>query len=122
MFILGQEEDHFASGSRRHSWRWIVVVRDGSDGGFTKMAVAHSGEKTMVSHHHSSQFQGNPIPYTIKPLTSPKNGTVSIERGTYQTKVFYQSKKGFVGQDSFQFVRVSDDKFAGTYTVAVTVK
>jgi hypothetical protein len=91
-------------------------------GGFTKMAVAHSGEKTMGSHHHSSQFQGNPIPYTIKPLTSPKNGTVSIERGTYQTKVFYQSKKGFVGQDSFQFVRVSDDKFAGTYTVAVTVK
>jgi hypothetical protein len=91
-------------------------------GGFNYTAVAHSGEKTMVSHHHSSQFQGNPIPYTLKPLTSPKNGTISIERGTYLTKVFYQSKKDFVGQDSFQFVRVSDDRFAGTYTVAVTVK
>jgi hypothetical protein len=55
------------------------------------------------------------------PLTNPKNGTVTIERGPVQTRV-YQSKKGFVGQDSFQFVRVSNDAYGGTYTVAVTVR
>src|SRR5712671_6159958 len=91
-------------------------------GQFTKTAHAKSGEKKMVGHAWSSQFQGNMIPYSIKPLTNPKNGTVSIERGTYRTNVYYQSKKGFVGLDSFQYIRVSNDRFAGTYTVAVTVK
>lgn len=91
-------------------------------GQFTKMVTAHSGAKKMVAHHHSSQFQGNMVPYSIKPLTNPKNGTISIERGPVQTRVFYQSRKGFVGQDSFQFVRVSNDVYGGTYTVAVTVR
>jgi len=91
-------------------------------GGFNYHVHVQSGEKKKVGYAYPSQFQGNPIPYTIKSGTSPKHGTVSIERGSYETKVFYQSAKGYVGQDSFQYVRVSDDKFGGTYTVAVTVR
>ena len=91
-------------------------------GGFNYHVHVQSGEKKKVGYAYSSQFQGNPIPYTIKAGTSPKHGTVSIERGSYDTKVFYQSTKGYVGEDSFQYVRVSDDKFGGTYTVAVTVR
>jgi hypothetical protein len=91
-------------------------------GGFNYHVDVQSGEKKKVGYAYSSQFQGNPIPYTIKPLTSPKHGAVSIERGSTETKIFYQSAKGYVGEDSFQYVRVSDDKFGGTYTVAVTVR
>jgi hypothetical protein len=89
---------------------------------FSYMHTVHSGVKTVVNRQRASEFQGNMIPYSIKPLTNPKNGTVTIERGSADTKIFYQSKKDFVGADSFQFVRVSDDKYGGTYTVAVTVK
>ena len=91
-------------------------------GGFNYHVHAQSGERKQVGNAYSSQFQGNPIPYAIKPLTSPKHGTMSIERGSSETKIYYQSAKGYLGQDSFQYVRVSDDKFGGTYTVAVTVR
>ena len=90
--------------------------------GFNYHVHVQSGEKKKVGYAYPSQFQGTPIPYTIKAGTGPKHGTVSIERGSYETKVFYQSAKGYVGDDSFQYVRVSDDKYGGTYTVAVTVR
>jgi len=94
----------------------------GGGGEFNKTAVVESGVKTMVAGPHASQMQGAPVPYTVKTVTNPKHGTVSMLRVGDRTKVFYQSRKGYVGEDSFQFVRIANDAFAGTYTVAVTVK
>ena len=90
--------------------------------GFNIMATAHSGVKTLVAHPHASQIAGQPVPYTAKPVTTPKHGTISVVRAGSRTNIFYQSTKGYVGEDSFQFVRVANDAYAGTYTVTVTVK
>lgn len=92
---------------------------------FNKSAIVDSGAAAAVAHAWSSHVMGDPtklIPYSITPATKPKNGTVTIRRVGDRTTISYRSKPGFVGQDSFQYVRVSNDKFAGTYTVAVTVK
>jgi hypothetical protein len=92
--------------------------------GFYKVINAQSGVQTSAGHHHASLVRGvmNPVPYTIQLVTPPKSGKATIARGPERTNIYYQSKPGFVGQDSFQYVRVSDDNFAGTYTVAVTVR
>jgi hypothetical protein len=92
--------------------------------GFYKSITVHSGVQASAGHHRSSLVRGvaNPVPYSIRLVTPPKSGKATIARGSERTNIYYQSKPGFVGQDSFQYVRVSDDRFAGTYTVAVTVK
>jgi Bacterial Ig domain len=92
---------------------------------FNKSVTVDSGVAATVGHAMSSHVMGDPtklVPYSIRPATKPKSGTVTIGRVGDRTTISYRSKPGFVGQDSFQYVRVSNDKFAGTYTVAVTVK
>jgi hypothetical protein len=92
---------------------------------FNKSVTVDSGATTTVAHAMSSYVMGDPtklVPYTLSTSTKPKNGTVTVRRTGDITKISYRSKPGFVGQDSFQYIRVSNDKFAGTYTVAVTVK
>jgi hypothetical protein len=92
---------------------------------FNYSATVASGTAATVGHARSSHAMGDPaklVPYSISPATKPKNGTVTIRRAGDRTTISYRSKPGFVGQDSFQYVRVSNDRFAGTYTVAVTVK
>ena len=90
-------------------------------------ATAESGKLTLVAHTGAgySNTPGGVGPfanYSVKIQTPPKNGKATLQRVGTRTNVFYQSKKGFVGQDEFQYVRVSDDRLAGVYTVAVTVR
>jgi hypothetical protein len=90
-------------------------------------ATAESGKLTLVAHtgagySNSPTGIGPFANYSVKIQTPPKNGKATLQRVGTRTNVFYQSKKGFVGQDEFQYVRVSDDRLAGVYTVAVTVR
>jgi hypothetical protein len=92
---------------------------------------ANSGETVRVSHHWETD--GSAI--SIKIIKQPSNGSVSTRVATEKvpgrpgetpktarvTSVFYKSKKGFVGEDSFTYVRTSA-RVSGTYTITVTVR
>jgi len=99
-----------------------------------KHVFARSGEPTVVK----SAKQRGDKPVTFRVVSPPQHGTV---RTQYQvravgrasqgasarvTEVVYQSKKGFVGEDSFKLLRVSGDP-SDPYkneevTIAVTVQ
>ena len=65
---------------------------------------------------------GPRLPAQINLTVKPKNGTVTIRKTANRTLVFYQSKNNYVGEDSFQLVRATNDRWGGTYQFAVTVR
>ena len=94
-----------------------------ASGGFGpghKEVTASSGVPHRVSKHWP--FRTNPTAFSLKITKPPKHGSVKIQQSADITSVIYQSKPGFNGKDDFAYVRVGSDRFAGTYTVAVTVK
>jgi hypothetical protein len=78
------------------------------------------------------------VPFTIKVTKQPSHGKVTLQTATETirtgrgevkttrvTRISYQSKSGYTGQDNFTYVRSSGDggdRMNGEYTVAVTVK
>ena len=104
--------------------------------------TAKSGEPKECTHgcgHWRVDANGKDWPVTIEYLTRPANGTVRTKVFPYPKKlrngevktvrvsqVIYQSKKGFVGQDSFTYRRVTADPTdpdnGKEYAVAVTVR
>lgn len=83
--------------------------------------------------------QGKEWPISIQYTSKPANGTVRTVTKTAQrtlrngkpvnvrvTEMVYTSKKGYVGEDSFSYRRVSGDptdtNSGKEYTIAVTVK
>ena len=65
----------------------------------------------------------DPRTFSLKITKRPSHGTLNFKKTpSGASQVIYQSKKGYVGRDDFAYVRVGSDSFAGTYTVAVTVK
>jgi hypothetical protein len=103
----------------------------GGGGGGSISKSARSGETVRVSHHW--EMDGSAV--SIKITKQPSNGSVSTRVATEKvpgrpgetpktarvTSVFYKSKKGFVGEDSFTYVRTSA-RVSGTYTITVTVR
>ena len=111
-------------------------------------ATVPSGQKTQLAIH--SRFDNRCVPARVEVtvLVAPENGTVTTEptdyivpavnRGGVQqppqcvgksmrgVAVFYQSKPGFVGEDSFRYRRVNadktDDRFNAEVSYTVTVK
>ena len=65
---------------------------------------------------------GPRVPAPINLSVKAKHGTVTIRKTENRTEVFYQSKKNYVGEDSFQLVRATNDRWGGTYQFAVTVR
>ena len=94
----------------------------GGGGPGHKEITASSGVPKKAGKHTPSSFQGNPSTFSLKITKPPRNGTVKIQQSAGVSNVIYQSKPGFNGKDDFAYVRVGSDQFAGTYTVAVTVK
>ena len=103
--------------------------------------TAKSGVPTGVCHdggHWQVDRNGKEWPVTIQYLARPKNGTATtrvstgvrsvygVSRPVHLTQVIYQSRKGFVGEDSFTYRRITadpTDRLSGTeYAVAVTVR
>jgi len=88
--------------------------------------------------HWQVDKNGKEWPVTIQYISRPKNGTVTTRvttgvrsaygqpRTVHLAQVVYQSRKGFVGEDSFTYRRVTADPTdplnGKEYTVAVTVK
>jgi len=89
--------------------------------------------------HYRVDANGKEWPVTIQYITRPKNGTVTtqvasglrpVRKGEMRTvrlaRVIYQSRKGFVGEDSFTYRRTTADPTdplnGQEYTVAVTVR
>jgi hypothetical protein len=93
----------------------------GGGPGYTEITV-NSGVPHKVAKHWACCRNGNTNPYTLKITKRPSHGTVKIQESAGVSKIIYQSKTGFKGKDNFAYVRVSADRFGGTYTVAVTVK
>jgi hypothetical protein len=103
---------------------------------------AKSGEAKECTHgcgHWRVDANGKDWPVTIEYLTRPANGTVRTKLFPYPKKlrngevktvrvsqVIYQSRKGFVGQDSFTYRRTTADPTdpdnGREYAVAVTVR
>ncbi len=124
-----------------------TATRATAPGRAASAASARSGLKTQIATHMSYDRQCKPYRVVVNLLSQPANGTVTVEaknivvppetpRGGTQTRrcvgktmpglaVFYQSRLGFVGQDSFTYRRSTpdrpDDRSAGDvgYTVAV---
>jgi hypothetical protein len=109
----------------------IARASGGMGGGGSISKSARSGETVRVSHHWETD--GSAV--SIKVIKQPSNGSVStraatekipvrpgeIPKSTRVTSVYYKSKKGFVGEDSFTYVRTSA-RVSGTYTITVTVR
>ena len=96
------------------------------------VVTAQSGQKALVTRHMSYGSQCKPSRIDIQILSNPANGTVTAEptdivvppvtaRGGKQPSecvgktmpgvvIFYQSRPGFVGQDSFTYRRTAVDR------------
>jgi hypothetical protein len=111
-------------------------------------ATVASGEKSEIATHMRYDMRCQPNPVAIKIVTPPANGTVTTEpksivvpsesdRGVKQQSpcvgktvegvaVYYQSNPGFVGQDSFRYLRLNPkdagDRFNSNISYIITVK
>jgi len=111
-------------------------------------ATVASGQKTQIAIH--SRFDNRCVPARVEitVLAAPQNGAVTTEPTDYivpevnrggvkqpaqcvgksmrGVAVFYQSKPGFVGEDSFRYRRLNadkaDDRFNAEVSYTVTVK
>jgi hypothetical protein len=114
--------------------------------GWALTATARSGAKTQITTHFRVDGQCNPSRVEITVLTAPANGTVTSEqtdivvpakngKGEVQkcagkavagVAVFYQSKPGFSGMDSFRYRRINpsdaNDRFNQELRYDITVK
>jgi flagellar biosynthesis/type III secretory pathway ATPase len=112
------------------------------------MATVTSGEKSEITTHMRYDRQCQASRVAIKILAAPANGTVTAEpksviipaqtdRSVPQQPhcvgktvdaiaVYYQSKPGFVGQDSFRYLRLNPrdagDGFNKEINYTITVK
>ena len=104
--------------------------------------VVKSGEAKEICNcggHWRVDNNGKVWPVSIQVVSPPKNGTVTTRASSGQrklrngeaktvrlTSVVYQSRKGYVGEDSFTYRRVTADPTdpdnGKEYTVAVTVR
>ena len=100
--------------------------------------TARSGESLPCHTYYRVDANGKEWPVTIQFTARPKNGTATTQsfsfpisvKGQSKTvravKVFYQSRKGFMGQDSFTYRRITadptDPESGKEFTVAVTVR
>jgi hypothetical protein len=100
--------------------------------------TAHSGEVLPCHFYYRVDANGKEWPVTIQFTSRPKNGTATTQtfsrpvsvhgqtKTVHAVKVFYQSKSGFVGQDSFTYRRTTadptDPDSGKEYMVAVTVR
>jgi hypothetical protein len=84
--------------------------------------TAKSGEPHIVTRAWPSTVGGNPSAFSLKVSQQAKHGSVSIQQSAGVSTVIYRSKPGYIGKDDFAYVRTGSDKFAGTYTIAVTVR
>jgi hypothetical protein len=124
------------------------LVTPASASASAETATVASGVKSQITTHMSTDSQCNPRRVVIETLAAPANGTLSSEpkslvvqaatpRGGQQPSkcvgktvtgvaIFYQSKPGFVGQDSFRYRRSTPDRpgdaAAGEIGYTVTVK
>ena len=111
-------------------------------------ATVASEVKSQITTHMSTDAQCNPFRVVIETLAAPANGTLTAEpkdivipattprAGQQPSKcvgktvagvaIFYQSKPGFVGQDSFRYRRSTPDRpgdrAAGEIGYTITVK
>lgn len=115
--------------------------------GWAETAVVPSGKKTQITRHSRFDAECRSNRVEIKLLQAARNGTVTSEpidyvvpaelRGVKQpaqcvgktikgVAVFYQSKPGFTGNDSFRYSRTNadkaDDRFNAEVSYSVTVK
>jgi hypothetical protein len=93
-----------------------------------------SGREDKCTSHVRFDGEGRQWPISITVLTPPASGKITtriIEEATKNGQqvraiaIFYQSKPGFVGQDSFTYQRRSDDAsdpLNVTHAMSVTVK
>jgi hypothetical protein len=100
--------------------------------------TARSGEQLPCHTYYRVDANGKEWPVTIQFTARPKNGTATTQsfsrpvsvngqlKNVRAVKVFYTSKPGFLGQDSFTYRRVTSDPTdpdnGKEFTVAVTVR
>jgi hypothetical protein len=111
-------------------------------------ATVRSGEKTQITTHSRFDNQCRPSRVEIKIVNAPAHGTVNSEpkdmvvheqnrlgqkqpaqcvgKTVRGVAIFYQSKAGFVGNDSFHYLRFNPgnakDRFNADVSYTVTVK
>jgi hypothetical protein len=144
----GQDHDNVVLASRRIWLRTAAGILVAATGfacfSFAAVAVTHSvtarsGESLRCHHYWRVDAQGKEWPVSLKITSRPSNGQVTVKNesrvvtlrnGQQKTvrvaQVYYQSKKGYVGPDSFTYVRSTadptDQDNNSAITISVTVK
>ena len=110
-------------------------------------ATVPSGVKTRITTHARFDSQCKARPVEIRVTTPPANGTLTSQPEDYVVReengrgegqpnqcvgkripgvaVYYQSKRGFAGSDTFKYLRVSttdpNDRFNAEMSYTITV-
>jgi hypothetical protein len=119
-----QRRDFLISAAAAIAAAWPLRAQASGGGGGdmpgTKHVTVDSGVAKKVAGHG---YQVDPRSFSLKITKRPQNGTARIVRTSKgASDVIYQSRKGYVGEDSCTYVRVGSDARAGTYVIAITVK
>lgn len=107
-------------------------------------ATVASGVKSEITTHMRYDSRCQPSPVAVKIVAAPANGTVTTEpksiivppesdRGHPQqlpcvgktvegVAVYYQSKPGFVGQDSFRYLRLNPKDAGDRFNVEISYR
>ena len=124
----------------RHIIRFAAILTLVPALGWAATATAPSGGKTRIASHFRVDGQCNPSRVEITVLKAPANGTVTYERqdvvipkqntkGENQRCVgktvagvvmFYQSKPGFAGTDSFRYRRFNPNDANDRFNVEIS--
>lgn len=120
---------------------FMVAILCGAHAAEHIAATVGSGGNLSACHdqfYYRVDAKGKEWPVTIQFTARPKNGAATTRsfsipvsvNGQSKTvravKVYYQSRKGFIGQDSFTYRRITadptDSDSGKEFTVAVTVR
>jgi hypothetical protein len=109
--------------------------------------TAASGVKTLITHHQHFDLQCHADPITIRVTSPPAHGKLVIQREPFVVPprnragqanaskcigralpgvtIYYQSARSFVGDDSFRYLRFSNnanDSANGEFSTTISVR
>jgi hypothetical protein len=97
----------------------IIALSGATQAATAQTLTAASGIKTLVAQHQRHDAQCHFFTITIRVASPPAHGKLAVQRERVAVegqcgagagvKVYYQSTRGFVGEDSFSYLRTSND-------------
>jgi hypothetical protein len=113
----------------------IIALSAATQAATAQTLTAASGIKTLVAHHERHDAQCHFFTVTIRVTSPPAHGKLAVQceqvpvdgqcRAGAGVRIYYQSTRGFVGEDSFSYLRISNDgsdRFNGEVSRTISVR